>query len=1027
MTMWFANLPVQRKLAYSMLLATTVALVVACTVFLEVEYVSYRRDIEHTVATLARLTADNSTAAVAFADQPNATQNLEALRAEPQIVSAALYDTKGKLFASFRAKPDAVLVPDKPGARAAVEFVDPGFVIGVQPVSEGARRLGTLYVRASMAQIYDRMQSYGWIVFGVLISACALAGLIVARLRDVLARPILELANTADAVSAGQDYSLRAREYGRDELGRLTATFNAMLEKTQSSIGALRESEWSHRQLVSALPTAAYMCDAEGRITLYNDAAVALWGRTPEVGKDLLSGAFRVLRSDGTPLSTEQLPMYKALKEGRSVRGEEVIIERPDGTRRNVLPHPEPIRDTTGAIIGIVNMLVDITEQKRISAAIRQLAAIVESSDDAIIGKDLNGVITAWNRGAERLYGYTAEEVIGQPVTILIPSDRQAEEPQILARVLRDERVEQYETVRRRRDGRLIDVSLMVSPIKDQDGRIIGASKIARDITDRRRAELALRASEAQLRLVTDNAPVLLLRVDREHRYTFVNRAYAERNGYAPQDMIGMRAVDVVGKEAFDAFLPHMEDALKGQRVEFEMKVKYSRIGSRWIHVIYVPERNAAGDVVGLLGVLADTGARKEAELELKRARDEALAASRAKDDFLAALSHELRTPLNPVLLLASDAAANPTLPEPIRADFELVRKNINLEARLIDDLLDLTRITRGKLRLEERRCDLKVILRDAVANVQLDLQDKKQELRIDAPPRDIYVWGDAVRLQQVFWNVLKNAVKFTPEKGRIVVKVVPSLDNEKVTVAITDSGIGMTPQEIERAFQAFTQGDHATPGVGSHRFGGLGLGLAISKMLVDLHGGHIEARSEGRDRGATFVTELPMQPSAAAKGKGKRTEGEATRAKNDGRPQAPVSEPGRAPLRAGKPRILLVEDHVATRQTLQLLLRNREYVVSSAETATEALQLARAGEFDLLISDLGLPDRSGYELMGELRALYPTLPGIALSGYGMEDDLARSRAAGFVAHLVKPVTIGMLEDAIARLRESKDPFPATT
>ncbi|MDB6126833.1 MAG: hypothetical protein JWM35_729 [Verrucomicrobia bacterium] len=1024
MRTWFANLPVQQKLAYSMLLATTVALVVACAVFLEVEYASYRRDIEHTVATLARLTADNSTAAVAFADQPNATQNLEALRAEPQIVSAALYDTKGRLFASFRATPDAVLEPDKPGARATVGFDPAGFVLGTQPVSEGTRRLGTLYVRASMAQIYDRMQNYGWIVFGVLISACALAGLIVARLRDVLARPILELANTADAVSVGQDYSLRARQYGGDELGRLTATFNAMLEKTQSSIGALRESEWSHRQLVRALPTAAYMCDAEGRITLYNDAAIALWGRTPEVGKEFLSGAYRVYRADGTLMDVAEYPISIALKEGRSVRGQEIIIERPDGTRRNVLPHPEPIRDTTGAVVGIVNMLVDITEQKRINAAIRQLAAIVESSEDAIIGKDLDGMITAWNRGAERLYGYTAEEVIGQPATILMPSDRQNEEPQILERVLRDERVEQYETVRRRRDGRLIDVSLMVSPIKDEDGRIIGASKIARDITARRRAELALRASEAQLRLVTDNAPVLLLRTDREHRFTFVNRSYAERNGYNPQDMIGMRVVDVVGEEAYQAFLPHMEAALKGQRVEFEVKVKYSRIGSRWIHVIYVPERNAAGEVIGLLGVLADTGARKEAELELKRARDEALAASRAKDDFLAALSHELRTPLNPVLLLASDAAANPALPEAIRADFELVRKNVNLEARLIDDLLDLTRIARGKLHLEERRSDLKVILRDAVANVQLDLQDKRQELILDFPPRDIFVWGDSVRLQQVFWNVLKNAVKFTPELGRIVVKVALSPGNEKVSVAVTDSGIGMTPQEIERAFQAFTQGDHATPGIGSHRFGGLGLGLAISKMLVELHGGRIEARSEGRDHGATFVTELPLQPPAAVKVKGKRKDGDSAGLPTPGKTSANGIDGGAAPLRARKPRILLVEDHAATRQTLQLLLRNRDYLVSSAETASEALQLARDGEFDLVISDLGLPDRSGYELMGDLRALYPSLPGIALSGYGMEDDLARSRAAGFASHLVKPVTIGMLEDAIARLRESKDPFP---
>lgn len=1014
---WYANLPVQKKLSYAMLLTTMAALLLACGIFLAVEYRSYRNDIRHTVATLAKLTADNSTAAVAFEDLSNGSQILDALRAEPQVVSAALYDTDGRLFASFRAVPDETLPGNTDAGATAAKVVsaEKGYVLGVQPVLEGSRRLGTLYVRASMAQIFDRMQQYLMVVLIVLASAIAFAGIVAGQLRNTLARPILELAHTAGAVSAHQDYSLRARQYGQDELGRLTATFNTMLEKIQAAVGALRESEWGYRELVRALPTAVFMCDARGCITIYNTAAETLWGRKPELGREYWCGSHRIFNPDGSALPLDQGPTAIALREARAVRGQEMIIERPDGSRRFVLSHPEPIRDTAGNVVGIVNMLVDITEQKQASAVRRQLAAIVESSGDAIIAKDLDGIITAWNLGAERLYGYTAAEVIGQSVTILIPPDRLAEEPANLDRIRSGEDIELYETVRRHKNGTLIDVSLMVSPIKDGMGRIIGASKIARDITVRKRAEQALSASEMQLRLVTENAPVLLVRTDLRHRYTFVNRAYAERNGFTPQAMIGLPVPDVVGQAAFETFRPHMEAALAGERVEFEIKIPYKHIGHRWVHVIYVPERDDEGRVVGLLGVLTDTGARKEAEIELKRARDEALAAARAKDDFLAALSHELRTPLNPVLLLASDAVDDPTLTPAVRAQFELIRKNINLEARLIDDLLDVTRIARGKLRLEAGICDLQVIFRDAVANVQSDLREKRQDLVIDGGDREAPVLGDAVRLQQIFWNILKNAVKFTPEGGRIEAVIRHGPQPGKVTVKVTDSGIGLTREEIDRIFLAFVQGDHAAGDGGSHRFGGLGLGLAITKTLVELHGGRIEATSEGRGWGSSFLIELPLAPAPA--------ETDAVLAKTfSAAPFAANSTPGQTrpasvpPIPTTPLRILLVEDHAATRNALQHLLRNRAHQVVAAATAGEALRHARAGTFDLVISDVGLPDRSGYELMGELRALQPQVIGIALSGYGMEEDFVRSREAGFTTHLIKPITIGMLEEAVAAL-----------
>jgi PAS domain S-box-containing protein len=242
-------------------------------------------------------------------------------------------------------------------------------------------------------------------------------------------------------------------------------------------------------QIVQSLPVAVYTTDAAGRITFYNDAAASLWGRRPRLGEDWWCGSWRLYWPDGTPMAHDECPMAVTLKTGNAVRGAEAIAERPDGTRYPFLPYPTPLRNDNGQLVGAVNMLVDITERKRNEEAAQSLAAIVESSDDAILSKDLTGVIRSWNAGAQRLFGYAADETVGKPVTMLIPADRHDEEPMILARIRRGERIEHYETVRQRKDGSFVDISLTVSPIRDPRGNIIGASKIARDVTERRRAQ----------------------------------------------------------------------------------------------------------------------------------------------------------------------------------------------------------------------------------------------------------------------------------------------------------------------------------------------------------------------------------------------------------------------------------------------------------------------------------------------------------------------------------------------------------
>ncbi|MEO6001545.1 MAG: chemotaxis protein CheB [Opitutus sp.] len=380
------------------------------------------------------------------------------------------------------------------------------------------------------------------------------------------------------------------------------------------------------------------------------------------------------------------------------------------------------------------------------------------------------------------------------------------------------------------------------------------------------------------------------------------------------------------------------------------------------------------------------------------RARDVAQAANKAKDDFLGAVSHELRTPLNPVLLLASERAEDLTLPAAVRNDFEVIARNVALEARLIDDLLDLTRATHSKLAMHMGVVDVHAILTDALTIVQPELAPKAIELTVSTGAPNAMVRGDPLRLQQVLWNVLHNAVKFTPEGGRIVVTTKGSVNGERLYVSVADSGIGMSPEELGRVFERFTQGDHATDG-GSIRFGGLGLGLSISRTLIEAHGGTIEASSAGRNEGTTFLIDIPVAKALAS-----------AAVTTD----AIVPKPG-IRLIPKRRRLLMVEDHDATRFALSNLLRRRGYAVIPAVSVAEARSLLSQQEFDVIVCDIGLPDGTGYDLMLDVKKRSQA-KGIALTGYGSDADVAHSLACGFSSHVTKPVSIQALTQALAAL-----------
>jgi signal transduction histidine kinase/ActR/RegA family two-component response regulator len=376
--------------------------------------------------------------------------------------------------------------------------------------------------------------------------------------------------------------------------------------------------------------------------------------------------------------------------------------------------------------------------------------------------------------------------------------------------------------------------------------------------------------------------------------------------------------------------------------------------------------------------------------------RQQAEAANAAKDRFLADLAHELRTPLTPVLWTVTLLAADRRLDDQQREDLEVARRNIGLATRLIDDLLDVARIARGKVCLKRRAVDIRLILRQAANVCRSDLEQRRLALTLDLPEEGCWVDGDESRLEQVFWNLLKNAAKFTPCEGHIRLRC--QADGDQIVAEVCDDGIGIEPHLLPRLFDAFEQGDAAH----DSKFGGLGLGLTISKGLVELHGGAISGHSAGRGRGATFTVRLPIVlPQTAT------PEPAAVPATEMSADEANAQPP------AGNPRILLVEDHLDTARLMARLLRSRGYEVYTAGTIAEANQQFSQRTFDLLISGLGLPDGSGLDLMSALRAHGCDVRGIALTGYGQDQDIYRTRQAGFSTHLTKPIDARKLEAAI--------------
>ncbi len=818
----------------------------------------------------------------------------------------------------------------------------------------------------------------------------------------------------------------------RDESGARAGAVLVFRDVTErrATEAALRSKEAELRDFVENATVGLHWVGADGTILWANRAELELLGYSQEeyVGRNIVEfHADRPVIDD----------IMRRLLSREEVRGYEARLRCKDGSVKHVLINSSGLWEGE-RFLHTRCFTHDVTDRKRGEEAQARLAAIVESSDDAIVSKTLDGVITSWNRGAERLFGWTAAEAVGRPITLIIPPERLDEEPRILEKLRRGGRVDHFETVRVAKDGRRLDISLTISPVRDASGRITGASKIARDVTARKRAEAAVREHARLLRevaaagLTIHSAGTLdsVLRVIAEE----ARRVLGAHRGVASLtvgDDCGQATSAVSTSADHDRWRessvpPPVEAAcaevcrtnrpLRLTRAELEAHPAWQESsGSRGEYPplrgwMAVPLVSRGGRNLGLIRVSdKDDGDFSESEeaalvqlahvasvaIENARLYGELREADRRKDEFLALLAHELRNPLAPLrngLQIMRLAEADRDAVAQARA---MMDRQLGHMVRLIDDLLDVSRISRGKMELRRSRVLLADVVSSAVETARPLIEAGGHRLAVSLPPGPVPLDADLTRLAQVFGNLLTNSAKYTPRGGHI------RLDAERhlgeVVVSVQDDGIGIPAEALGRVFDMFSQVDRSV----ERSSGGLGIGLALVKGLVEMHGGTVAAESPGPGRGSTFTVRLP----APEGGPGPVSQGGA-----EGPPT------GRGPRR----RVLVVDDSRDTAESMAAMLRLLGDEVRTAHDGAEAVRAAEEFRPEVILMDVGMPRLNGLEATRQIRER-PWGRGVvivALTGWGQEADRERSREAGCDGHLVKPVNLPDLQKLLRELRE---------
>jgi PAS domain S-box-containing protein len=761
---------------------------------------------------------------------------------------------------------------------------------------------------------------------------------------------------------------------------------------------------------------------SSGTITSWNRAAERIFGYTEA---EAIGQSIRlIVPADRYGEEDEALRRIQA---GQGVDHYEAVRRRKDGQSVDVSIAASLIRAADGTIIGVSTIARDDGPRRMFERETFRLAAIVESSDDAIVSKDLNGVIRTWNRAAERMFGFTAAEAVGRSIVMIIPADRLDEETEVLRRVRAGHVVDHFETVRQRKDGTRTPISLTVSPIRDAAGRVIGASKIARDISDRHRA-----AAHAES---VNHRAVFLAQVSAALTRSFdYGRALKTVASLAVPQIADWCAVDLLGDEgsitrvAVAHVDPGKTELGEYVQVPYEEPSAASsptyviRSGVRAMVLpayLCVPMITHAQTLGALTFAMAQSGreyteddlrfaediaARAALAIETARAYEQLRTANRLKDEFLATLSHELRTPLNAVLgytrMLRSGAMASNRIPIAL----DVIERNATALTRIVEDVLDVSRIVSGKARLQVQPVDLAALTQNAVATVIPAGDARGVRIQILADSNLNPVSGDPDRLQQVLWNLLSNAVKFTPRGGRVQVRL--ERINSCVEIVVSDTGIGIPSAFLPHLFERFRQAE----GGPTRRHGGLGLGLAISRHIVEMHGGTINAASEGEGKGATLRVRLPLMiVHAETFPTGERVHPRAERPGTTG------------PLpHLGGVHVLAVDDDEDSLRLLREILETAGARVTTVGSAAAALQTLESARPDILVADLGMPAMDGFDLIERVRhSIDPALrdiPAAALTAYARSEDRARSLRSGFEMHLAKPIDPTELAAAVFAL-----------
>ncbi len=643
-------------------------------------------------------------------------------------------------------------------------------------------------------------------------------------------------------------------------------------------------------------------------------------------------------------------------------------------------------------------------ERKRAEERLRRqgewLRVTLASIGDAVIATDPAGRVTFLNPVADELTGWSPGEAVGHPledVFRIVNEDTRLAVENPAVRALREGRIVGLanHTILISRRGPERGIEDSAAPIRDEQGRVVGAVLVFRDVTEARAEQRRRQHVEERFRALVAASAQVVWTTDPDGSVIPDSPTWREFTGQTYDQWKGTGWLDAIHPDDRAAAAGAWASAVaRRETYAIEYRVRRADGVYRWTVARGVPVREVDGRIREWVGMNIDIDDRKRAEEGLRAAKEEAEQANEAKSRFLAVLSHELRTPLNPILLAASAMLERPPSPDDLRPILEMIRQNVNLQARLIDDLLDVMRIVRGKMPLHWEVVDGHRLIDQAVQICQSEVFGKRLALALDLAAEYHHLNADPARLQQVFWNLIRNALKFTPEGGSIAIRTRDEpgagAGPRRLIVEVADTGIGIEPSLLTRVFDPFQQGETTI----TRRFGGLGLGLAICKGIVDAHGGALSADSPGRDRGTTFRLALNALPEAT---------GKPDAAANNRATPAESRDPARLA-------ILVVEDEPATLRLMARLLRDLGHDVATASTVEDGTNACQAGAFDLIISDIGLPDGSGLELIRRAIAARGPMPAIALTGYGMEEDIRRSREAGFTAHLTKPIDFTKLE-----------------